>query len=60
MMPNRKYFLKLSASLAFESLLFFRNAKAFYSNPAMPAVGLQLFTLFNVIDDDLRPHQSPE
>ena len=52
-MPNRKDFLKLSSSLAFGGLLFPRNAKAFYSNRAMPAVGLQLFTLFNVIDDDV-------
>jgi hypothetical protein len=59
-MPNKKHFLKLSASLAFGSILFFRNTKAFYSNPPLPAVDLQLFTLFNVMDDALRQHQLPE
>lgn len=59
-MPNKKHFLKLSSSLAFGGILFFRNTKAFYSNPAMPAVDVQLFTLFNVMDDDLTQHQLPE
>jgi sugar phosphate isomerase/epimerase len=52
-MPNRKDFLKISATLAFGSLVLPRNANAFYRAPAMCPVGLQLFTLFNVIDDDV-------
>lgn len=52
-MPNRKDFLKLTGALAFGSLVLPRQAKAFYQHVSMPAVGLQLFTFFNVIDDDV-------
>lgn len=52
-MPNRKDFLKLSASFALGALVLPRNANAFFPTPAMPPVGLQLFTLFDVIDNDV-------
>ncbi len=52
-MPNRKNFLKQSATLALGSLLLPRNAKAFATPFATPPVGLQLYTLFNVIDEDV-------
>lgn len=53
-MPNRKDFLKLSGALAFGSLVLPHQVQAFYKNSAMPPVGLQLFTFFNVIDDDVK------
>lgn len=52
-LSNRKDFLKLTGALAFGGLVLPRQAKAFYKNLAMPPVGLQLFTLFSSIDDDV-------
>jgi sugar phosphate isomerase/epimerase len=53
-MQNRKDFLKLTGALALGGLVLPRPVKAFFYNPLMPPAGLQLYTLFNVIDDDVK------
>jgi len=52
-MSNRKDFLKLTGALAFGSLVLPRQANAFYKNLYNPPPGLQLFTFFSSIDDDV-------
>ena len=52
-MSNRKDFLKLTGALAFGSLVLPRQANAYYKNAYNPPPGLQLFTFFNSIDDDV-------
>lgn len=52
-MPNRKDFLKLSSALIIGNLVLPRQVSPFYKNLATPPVGIQLFTLFNSIDDDV-------
>jgi sugar phosphate isomerase/epimerase len=54
-MKTRRSFLKNAAALTTGSLLFNRElfANSFGSFAKMPAPGLQLFTLFGVMDDDV-------
>jgi sugar phosphate isomerase/epimerase len=52
-MSNRKDFLKLTGALAFGSLVLPRNTNAFYKKAYNPPPGLQLFTFFSSIDDDV-------
>ena len=53
-MNNRRNFLKTTGALALGSFAFPRQARASLFNPASNhAIGLQLFTLFNTIDNDL-------
>jgi len=51
-MIQRRDFLKNSAAAALGSLVFSKTNAAFFKNEMHP-VGLQLYTLFNVIDDDV-------
>ncbi|MEO5894053.1 MAG: sugar phosphate isomerase/epimerase [Ferruginibacter sp.] len=53
-MQNRRNFIKITSTLALGGLVLPGQTNAFYSKFAMPPVGLQLFTLFNVIDDDTK------
>ena len=50
-MPNRKEFLKLSATAALGSFLLPKNVDAFFKK--QHAIGIQLFTFFNVMDADV-------
>jgi sugar phosphate isomerase/epimerase len=53
-MTNRKAFLKNSAAFAVGGLLLKNNSFAnFLNSAAMPPAGIQLFTLFNIIDNDV-------
>lgn len=52
-MPNRRNFLKLSGILALGSFVLPARANAIYNKFFMPPVGLQLYTFFNVIDEDV-------
>lgn len=53
-MTNRKAFIKHAAAFAVGGLLLKNKALASVFNPLkMPPAGLQLFTLFNVIDNDV-------
>lgn len=52
-MSNRREFLKSSGSLALGSLLLSREAGALFYKE-QPTIGLQLFTLFNIIDNDVQ------
>jgi sugar phosphate isomerase/epimerase len=52
-MQNRKDFVKLTGILALGTLVLPRKANAFYKNIKMPPPGVQLFTFFNVIDNDV-------
>ncbi len=52
-MPNRKEFLKLSATAALGGLILPKGAQAFF-HKKQHAVGLQLYTLLNIIDNDVR------
>jgi sugar phosphate isomerase/epimerase len=53
-MTNRKTFLKKSTTLALGGLLLNNKSIAGYLNTkVMPPAGIQLFTLFNVIDNDV-------
>jgi hypothetical protein len=51
-MTNRRQFLKVSGAAALGSLVLPGRALAFFP-PAPHAIGLQLFTLFTVIDQDV-------
>jgi len=51
-MLKRRTFLKTSGAAALGSLLLSETSAAFFKKEMHP-VGLQLFTLFNVIDDDV-------
>jgi len=54
-MTNRRNFLRSAGSLIAGGALFSNQTIAsFLSHPSYPAPGLQLFTLFNVMDDDVR------
>jgi len=53
-MLERRKFIKQSATAATAGLLLSKNATAFFNPGAMPPVGLQLFTFFNIIDDDVQ------
>src|SRR5580704_17727601 len=53
-MNNRRNFIRTTGALALGSLAFSRQARASFFNPASShAIGLQLFTLFNTLDNDL-------
>src|SRR3954468_7018986 len=53
-MQNRRKFLKNSGAAAFGAMLLSDKATAsFFTNKAMRPVGLQLFTFFNEIDNDV-------
>jgi sugar phosphate isomerase/epimerase len=53
-MQQRRTFLKQTGTMALGTLLFSKQAEAFSKPLALPAPGLQLFTFFNVIDDDVQ------
>jgi sugar phosphate isomerase/epimerase len=53
-MQQRRTFLKQTGTMALGTLLFSKQADAFSKPLALPAPGLQLFTFFNVIDDDVQ------
>ena len=53
-MSNRKEFLQTSATLLLGSMAFSsKSFAAFLPTKAYPPAGLQLYTFFNVIDDDV-------
>ncbi|MBG9374795.1 sugar phosphate isomerase/epimerase [Panacibacter sp. DH6] len=52
-MYNRRKFLQNSGALALGGLLLSGNSKAFFHGSKAHAVGLQLFTFFNEIDNDV-------
>src|SRR3954471_1667002 len=54
-MQNRRKFLKNSGAAAFAAMLLSDKATAsFFTNKAVRPMGLQLFTFFNQIDDDVQ------
>ena len=54
-MSNRRDFIKKSGTLALGSLVLTKEMQAaFYQQAAKQEAGLQLYTLFNVIDDDVQ------
>ncbi len=53
-MHNRRKFIQTTGTLALGGIAFSNANAAFFSPKEMHAVGLQLFTLFNVIDDDVK------
>ena len=53
-MHNRRAFLKQTAMASLGGLVFSKAQAAFLNRPSMPEPGLQLFTFFNVIDDDVK------
>ena len=53
-MIRRRNFLKQTGAMALGSLFISKQSLAFFENAAVKPVGLQLFTLFNVIDNDVR------
>jgi sugar phosphate isomerase/epimerase len=52
-MLNRRNFVKQASAAAAGSFMFSKQSAAFFKAP-LPAPGLQLFTFFNVIDDDVK------
>lgn len=53
-MPNRKEFLQTSATLLLGSMTFSNKSfAAFLKSQTYPPAGLQLYTFFNVIDEDV-------
>lgn len=52
-MYNRRKFLQNSGALALGGMLLSNSSKAFLPNKKFHAVGLQLFTFFNEIDNDV-------
>jgi len=53
-MPGRRDFLRNSGTLALAGLLLPETSNAFLNGTSIHPMGLQLYTLFNVIDDDVR------
>ncbi len=53
-MLKRRDFLKTTGAAALGSLMISKSNAAFFGTATSHAVGLQLFTLFNVIDSDVR------
>src|SRR5881394_589270 len=54
-MQNRRKFLRHTGAVALAGLLFSEKVTAsFFSEKITRPAGLQLFTFFNVIDDDVR------
>src|SRR5438094_151670 len=52
-MSNRRVFLKKSGAAALGSLILSKQANALFYKE-QHAVGLQLYTLFNIIDNDVQ------
>src|SRR5687768_15206618 len=52
-MQKRREFLKQSGSIALGGLLLSNQSKAFFEGAAGQPFGVQLFTFFNVIDNDV-------
>lgn len=52
-MIHRRSFIKQSAAATAASLLLSKNVNALFSGQTMPPPGLQLFTLFGIIDEDV-------
>src|SRR6478736_8079832 len=52
-MLERRKFIKQSAAAATAGLLLSKSANALFAPKKIPPVGLQLFTFFNVIDEDV-------
>jgi sugar phosphate isomerase/epimerase len=53
-MNSRRKFLVNSSALLLGTIALPRNAAAFFSGVKNHTVGLQLFTLFNIMDDDVK------
>lgn len=53
-MLNRRSFLKQTSAASLGGLMFTKVPMSHLADAAMPAPGLQLFTFFNVIDDDVK------
>ncbi|MEJ7683249.1 MAG: hypothetical protein WKG06_36405 [Segetibacter sp.] len=53
-MPNRRTFLKQTSLASLGGLMFTKIPASFLTDASMPAPGLQLFTFFNVIDNDVK------
>jgi len=53
-MLHRRSFLKQTSMASLGGLLFSKPRASILTNAVMPAPGLQLFTFFNVIDDDVK------
>jgi sugar phosphate isomerase/epimerase len=52
-MLQRRKFITQSAAALLSTALISKKAEAFFSQKVMPPVGLQLFTFFNTIDNDV-------
>ncbi len=52
-MHTRKKFLQQTGAILLGGMAFSKNAAAFFESEASISVGIQLFTFFNVIDDDV-------
>ncbi len=52
-MHTRKKFLQQTSAILLGGMALSKNAAAFFGSEATPAIGIQLFTFFNVIDDDV-------
>ncbi|MFT4153484.1 sugar phosphate isomerase/epimerase family protein [Parafilimonas sp.] len=52
-MLQRRKFIKQTTAAATAGLLLSKNVHAFFELKDMPPVGLQLFTFFNIIDEDV-------
>jgi sugar phosphate isomerase/epimerase len=53
-MIQRRKFIKQSAAAAVAGMLLSKNANAFFHEQAPHPIGVQLFTFFNTIDDDVQ------
>ncbi len=54
-MYNRRRFLKNAGAASVAGMLFSNNSMAsFFKDPVRHPIGLQLFTFFNIIDDDVQ------
>ncbi len=53
-MLHRRSFLKQTSMASLGGLLFSKSDASILTNAVMPAPGLQLFTFFNVIDNDVK------
>lgn len=53
-MRNRRGFLKQSAAAAVAGMLLSKNANASFKQGTQHPVGLQLFTFFDTIDNDVQ------
>src|ERR687885_58405 len=53
-MLNRRTFLKQTGTASLGGLLLSKAPASFLTDTTMPAPGLQLFTFFNVIDNDVK------